>query len=52
VLDAVRASREALARDHLTAPRQRGHREALRVLHITRAGVVAAGRMPAASSRP
>jgi transposase len=43
VLDAVRAGREALVRDHLTTPRQRGHREALRVLHITRAGVVAAG---------
>jgi hypothetical protein len=42
-LDAVRAGREALARDHLTSPRQRGYREALRVLHITRAGVVAAG---------
>jgi hypothetical protein len=27
----------------LTTPRQRGPREALRVLHITRAGVVAAG---------
>jgi transposase len=43
VLDAVRAGREALARDHLTTPRQRGHREALRVLHITRAGIVQAG---------
>jgi transposase len=43
VLDAIRAGREALARDHLTSPRQRGHREALRVLHTTRAGVVAAG---------
>jgi transposase len=43
LLDAIRAGREALARDHLTTPRQRGHREALRVLHITRAGVVAAG---------
>jgi hypothetical protein len=42
-LDAIRAGREALARDHLTSPRQRGHREALRVLHTTRAGVVAAG---------
>jgi len=41
-LDAVRAGREALARKHLTSPRQRGHREALRVLHTTRAGVVAA----------
>ena len=43
VLDAVRAGREALARDHLTTPRQRGHREALRVLHSTRAGIVQAG---------
>jgi transposase len=43
VLDAVRAGRDALARDHLTTPRQRGHREALRVLHSTRAGIVAAG---------
>ena len=29
VLDAIRAGREALARDHQTTPRQRGHREAL-----------------------
>jgi transposase len=43
VLDAVRAGREALAREHLTSPRQRGHREALRVLHTTRAGIVQAG---------
>jgi transposase len=43
VLDAVRAGRDALARDHLTSPRQRGHREALRVLHTTRSAVVAAG---------
>jgi transposase len=42
-LDAIRAGREALAREHLTSPRQRGHREALRVLHTTRAGIVAAG---------
>jgi transposase len=42
-LDAVRAGREALAREHLTSPHQRGHREALRVLHITRAGIVQAG---------
>jgi transposase len=35
-LDAIRAGREALARDHLASPRQRGHREALRVLHTTR----------------
>jgi transposase len=31
-LDAVRAAREALSRDHLAAPRSRGDREALRVL--------------------
>jgi transposase len=43
VLDAIRAGREALARDHLTSPRQRGRREALPVLHTTRAGVVQAG---------
>ena len=42
-LDAIRAGREALARDHLTTPRQRGHREALRVLQTTRAAIVAAG---------
>jgi hypothetical protein len=33
----------ALARDHLTTPRQRGHREAIRVLHTTRSAIVAAG---------
>jgi transposase len=43
VLDAVRAGREALARDHLASPCQRGHREALRVLHTTRSAIVAAG---------
>jgi hypothetical protein len=43
VLDAIRAGREALARDHLTSPRQRGHREVIRVLHTTRAGIVQAG---------
>jgi transposase len=42
-LDAVRAGREALARDHLTTPRQRGHREAIRVLHTTRAAIVQVG---------
>jgi transposase len=42
-LDAIRAGREALARDHQTTPRQCGHREALRVLHTTRAGIVQAG---------
>ena len=53
VLDAIRAGREALARDHLTTPGQRGHREALRVLQITRAGVSwPPGPTPAASSRP
>ncbi len=39
-LDAIRAGREALARDQLTCPRQRGHREALRVLHLARSGAV------------
>jgi transposase len=35
-LDAIRAAREALACDHLIAPRRRGDREALRVLLATR----------------
>jgi hypothetical protein len=35
-LDAVRAGREALSRKHLAQPRQRGDREALRVLLLTR----------------
>ena len=35
-LDAIRAAREALAQDHLLAPRRRGDREALRVLLATR----------------
>jgi transposase len=39
-LDAIRAGREALSREHLTSPRQRGHREALRVIHLTRSGAV------------
>jgi transposase len=39
-LDAIRAGREALAREQLTHPRQRGHREALRVLHLARSGAV------------
>ena len=43
-LDAVRAAREALAREHLAQPRQRGEREALRVLLTTRAGAVDARR--------
>jgi transposase len=42
-LDAIRAGREALARDQLAAPRQRGQREALRVLHITRSQLVQVG---------
>ena len=42
-LDAIRAGREALARDHLASPRQRGHREAIRVLHTTRSTIVDAG---------
>jgi len=40
LLDAIRAGREALSRDHLACPRQRGQREALRVLHLTRSGAV------------
>jgi transposase len=41
-LDAVRAAKEALARDHLAQPRRRGDREALRVLLVTRHGAVVA----------
>jgi transposase len=39
-LDAVRAAREALSREHLAAPRARGDREALRVLLAARHGAV------------
>jgi len=39
-LDAIRAGREALSREQLACPRQRGQREALRVLQLTRAGAV------------
>ncbi len=39
-LDAARAAREALARDHLAQPRSRGEREAVRVLLVTRQGAV------------
>src|SRR4029453_17076243 len=39
-LDAIRAGREALGREHLAVPRQRGQREALRVLQLTRSGAV------------
>jgi transposase len=35
-LDAVRAAREALSRNHLAQPRRRGDREAIRVLLTTR----------------
>jgi len=35
-LDAIRAAREALTHGHMAAPRQRGDREALRVLLTTR----------------
>jgi hypothetical protein len=41
-LDAVRAAREALSREHLAAPRARGQREAMRVLLATRRSAVAA----------
>jgi transposase len=39
-LDAIRAGREALSRAHLATPRQRGQREALRVLQLARSGAV------------
>src|SRR4051812_18807449 len=41
-LDAIRAAREALAREHLAQPRARGDREAIRVLLITRRGAIRA----------
>ena len=41
-LDAVRAAREALSREHLAQPRRRGDREAMRVLLTTRHGAVVA----------
>jgi transposase len=41
-LDAVRAAREALSREHLAAPRARGDREAMRVLMAARQGAVVA----------
>jgi transposase len=41
-LDAARAAREALSREHLAQPRQRGDREALRVLLATRQSAVGA----------
>jgi transposase len=39
-LDAIRAAREALSREHLAQPRRRGGREALRVLLATREAAV------------
>ncbi len=41
-LDAVRAAREVLGREHLAQPRRRGDREAMRVLLRTRQGAVGA----------
>jgi transposase len=41
-LDAARAAREALSRERLARPRQRGWREAMRVLLTTRQGAMAA----------
>lgn len=41
-LDAVRAAHEALSREHLAQPRQRGWHEALRVLMATRQSTVTA----------
>jgi transposase len=42
LLDAARAAREALARDHLAQPRRRGDREAMRVLLSARQGSMVA----------
>jgi len=39
-LDALRAAREALSREHLAQPRRRGDREAIRVLVCTREGAI------------
>jgi transposase len=39
-LDAIRAAKEALSREHLAQPRSRGEREALRVLLATRESAV------------
>ena len=39
-LDALRAAREALSREHLAQPRRRGDREAIRVLLCTREAAV------------
>jgi transposase len=41
-LDALRAAREALGREHLAQPRCRGDREAVRVLLVTRRGAMRA----------
>jgi len=41
-LDAIRAGREALAQVHLTSPRRRGDRQALRVLLACRRGAITA----------
>jgi transposase len=43
-LDAIKVAREALAREHHALPRQRGNREAIRVLLSTREGAVLASR--------
>jgi transposase len=41
-IDAIRAAREALARQHLAQPRRRGEREAIRVLKVSRRQAVRA----------
>ena len=51
-LDAVRAAREALARDHLAAPRARGDREAMRVLLAARQGAIVVRTKRSDSSKP
>ena len=50
-LDAVRAAREALGRDHLAQPRRRGDREAIRVLLTTRHSAMGHGHARSTTSR-
>src|SRR6188508_2534495 len=51
-LDAIRAAREALSREHLAQPRARGDRDAVRVLLITPRGAIRARTQAINPSRP
>ena len=51
-LDAIRAGREALSREHLACPRQRGQREALRCSSSPEPVPSRSPPMPAGTSRP